>query len=145
MEQTLLRSLHNKLLGIPMKLLFASLLIFFSSHVSASCDEAIDQVGYRICISQKAENSAQEVKAKQDELLNKIKSWDQEQEFRDETIKLFKKAIKSFDTYKEHQCRYEWSAAAGGNGASSMGAICTIRLNNDYLKSLNVQLSWYEA
>ena len=127
-----------------MKLLFASLLIFFSSHVSASCDDAIDQVGYRICISQKAENSAQEVKTKQEELLNKIMSWDQEPEFRDETIKLFKITIKSFETYKENQCRYEWSAAAGGNGASSMGAICTIRLNKDYLKSLKVQLSWYE-
>ena len=78
-----------------MKLLFASLLIFFSSHVSASCDDAIDQVGYRICISQKAENSVQEVKAKQKELLNKIKSWDQEPEFRDETIKLFKIYIKA--------------------------------------------------
>lgn len=127
-----------------MKLFLASLLMFFSSHVSALCDDALDQVGYRVCISQEAENSAQEVKAKQEELLNKIKSWDQEPEFRNETVKLFKKAIKSFETYKEHQCRYEWSAAAGGNGASSMGAICTIELNNSYLKSLNLQLSWYE-
>ncbi|WP_438464092.1 lysozyme inhibitor LprI family protein [Marinomonas sp. PE14-40] len=127
-----------------MKLFIASLLIFFTSYVSSSCDKAIDQVGFRACLSQKADNSAKEVRAKQEELLNKIKSWDQEPEFRNETIELFKKSVKSFDSYKERQCRYEWSAAAGGNGASSMGASCTIRLNKDYLNSLELQFKWYE-
>jgi hypothetical protein len=127
-----------------MKLYLTSLLLFFTFNVSASCDDAIDQVGYRLCIAKKAESSEKEVKAKQAELLNKIKTWDQEPEFRNETIKLFDKAVKSFESYKQHQCDYEWSAAAGGNGGSSMAFSCIIKLNKDYLKSLESQLNWYE-
>ena len=128
-----------------MKLHLSLLLLLFTIDAHASCDDAIDQIGYRICLSQKAESSQKEVEAKQTELLAKIKTWDQEPEFRDETIKLFKKAAKSFESYKQHQCDYEWSAAAGGNGGSSMAFHCVIKLNTEYLNSLNTQLNWYEA
>ena len=82
---------------------------------------------------------------KQIELLYKINAWDEEPEFRKETIRLFEFAKKSFEAYKIAQCQYESSAAAGGNGSGSMGAICMIKLNNEYLKSLEKQLSWYDS
>ena len=128
-----------------MKLYLSLLLLLFAFNVSASCEEAIDQVGYRTCIAEKAESSQKEVKAKQEELLHKIKAWDEEPEFKNKTIEYFEKAVKSFEIYKQHQCDYEWSAAAGGNGGSSMAFRCIIKLNEDYLKSLESQLSWYKS
>lgn len=134
-----------KMLGIPMKLhISLLLLLLFTIDAYALCDDAIDQIGYRICLSQKADSSQKEVEAKRTELLTKIKAWDQEPEFRDETVKLFEKAVKSFESYKQHQCDYEWSAAAGGNGGSSMAFHCVIKLNTEYLNLLNTQLDWYE-
>jgi hypothetical protein len=120
------------------------LLLLFTFDAYALCDDAIDQIGYRTCLAQKAESSQKEVEVKRIALLTKIKSWDQEPEFRGETIKLFEKAANSFESYKQHQCDYEWSAAAGGNGASSMAFHCVIKLNTEYLNSLETQLGWYE-
>ncbi|MBQ4811455.1 DUF1311 domain-containing protein [Pseudoalteromonas luteoviolacea] len=121
------------------------LLILFTLDVNASCNDSVDQIGYRICIAQKAEATQKAVEKEQARLLNKIKSWEQEPEFRNETIKLFEKAVKSFESYKQHQCDYEWSAAAGGNGGSSMAASCMIKLNSQYLDFLKTQLGWYES
>ncbi len=128
-----------------MKIYVSSLLLCFTFNAFASCTDTADQVEYRVCVAEKSESSAIKVKEKQAELLKKIKSWDQEPEFINETIKLFEKSVKSFELYKKHQCMYESSAAAGGNGGGAMGASCTTRLNTEYLNTLEKQLAWYES
>ena len=128
-----------------MKHLFSLLIFFFTPMAFALCSDSADQMEYRVCIAKKAEDSSQKVKSKQMELLEKIKNWDQEPQYKSETISLLRTAMSSFESFKKHQCNYEVSIAAGSNGGGTIGAQCWIRINQDYLESLESQLEWYES
>ena len=128
-----------------MKHLFSLLIFLFTPIAFALCSDSVDQMEYRVCIAKKAEESSQKVKDKQRELLEKIQNWDQEPRYKNEAISLLYSAMSSFESFKTQQCNYEASAAAGSNGGGTIGAQCWIRLNQDYLESIESQLKWYDS
>lgn len=117
--------------------------MLLSFNVAASCADSVDEVSYRMCNLNTLEKIEEEVKAKQELLRSKIKKWDEHPEFRNKTSELFEQAAESFQSYLEKQCKYEWSAAAGGNGASSLSARCKTKLYREYLSSLELQTGWF--
>lgn len=128
-----------------MRLFLTSLFMILSFNVMASCADSDDQVSYRMCKFKTLEKLEEEVKAKQELLRTKIKEWDEHPDFRNKASELFEQAVKSFQSYLEKQCKFEWSAAAGGNGASSMLASCKTNFYKQYLSSLELQISRFES
>lgn len=93
----------------------------------------------RACWIKAAEKSNLLVRSAQESLRKRIKSWDEDAESIERTLVLFDESTKRFSRYRQSQCEFEASAAAGGNGAGDMRLSCQIALDETYLRSLREQ------
>ena len=101
--------------------------------------------GERACWIKAAEKSDLLVRSAQESLRKRIKSWDENAEYIERTLVLFDESTKRFSRYRQSQCEFEASAAAGGNGAGDMRLSCQIALDETYLRSLHEQSMWFSA
>lgn len=99
----------------------------------------------RACWIKAAEKSDLLVRSAQESLRKRIKSWDQNAEYMERTLVLFDESTKRFSRYRQSQCEFEASAAAGGNGAGDMRLSCQIALDETYLRSLHEQSTWFSG
>jgi hypothetical protein len=110
-----------------------------------TCGDAPDHASERACWVKAARNSNARVRAAQELQRHRIKSSDLEAAFKSRALALFNMAATTFAQYRQAQCEYEASAAAGGNGADDMRLSCQVSINEAYLKSIQAQASWFSA
>ena len=99
----------------------------------------------RACWIKAVEKSNALVHSAQESLRKRIKSWDEDAEYIERTLVLFDESTKRFSRYRQSQCEFEASSAAGGNGAGDMRLSCQIALDESYLRSLNEQSTWFSG
>jgi len=138
------RRLTHALAMFLRSLFFLLIATWSAAALSAPpCGNAPDHASERACWIKAAKNSDARVHAAQELQRQRIKHWDQEATFRSSALTFFNKAASTFAHYRQAQCDYEASAAAGGNGAGDMRLSCQVALNEAYLKSLQAQASWF--
>lgn len=127
------------------KLTIALILVSLAmtAHASSLCRNAPDHATERACLIREAELSIQKVKAAQNALRKDIGAWDEEPYFKAKTLDLFNSSIHQFQSYRDTQCEYEASMAAGGNSADDLRLYCKIELDDIYLKALKKQAVWF--
>jgi hypothetical protein len=123
------------------------LLVFVFQSAAAlavpSCGDAPSHASERACWTKAANDSAARVKAEQAKQRQRIEHWGQDPPERARSLALFNKAASQFVRFRQAQCDYEASAAAGGNGAGDMNLSCQVALDESYLKSLHEQARWF--
>lgn len=90
-----------------------------------------------------AKNADGRVQAAQQLLRQRIGRWSEDPPERTRTRALFDDAANGFARFRQAQCDYEASVAAGGNGAGDMRLRCEIDLDEAYLKSIQSQSAWF--
>jgi hypothetical protein len=108
-----------------------------------ACGDAPDHASERACWVKAARNSNARVHAAQELQRQRIERSDLEVASKSRALALFNAAATTFARYRQAQCEYEASAAAGGNGAGDMRLSCQVALNEAYLKSFQAQTSWF--
>lgn len=93
----------------------------------------------RACWIKAAEKSNALVHTAQESLRQRIKNWDEEADYIKRTLSLFDESTKQFNRYRQSQCEFEASTAAGGNSADDMRLNCQIALDETCLRSLQGQ------
>jgi hypothetical protein len=107
------------------------------------CGNAPDHASERACWIKAAKDSNARVHAAQDLQRRRIGQWDQDPQYRANTLALFNEAADKYAHFRRAQCEYEASVAAGGNGAGDMRHSCQVALDNAYLKSIQSQAAWF--
>lgn len=107
------------------------------------CGDAPDHASERACWIKAVKDSSARVHAAQELQRRRIEQWDQDPPYRARTLALFNAAADGFARFRQTQCEYEASVAAGGNGAGDMRLRCRIALDNAYIKSIQAQAAWW--
>ena len=94
----------------------------------------------RQCLERIAAESRVKLEHARALLIKRIQTWDEEASYRQRTLTLLNQSYDRFKNYRNFQCEYEASTAAGGNGAGDMRLQCQIDLNAHYVTWLNTQL-----
>ena len=68
-----------------------------------------------------------------------IKKWDQDQNYKDQSLSIFENSLKTFHSYLKSMCSFEASSAAGGNGAGDLYLFCEENLLREHIKRLAEQ------
>lgn len=97
----------------------------------------------RACWIKAARESEIRVHTAQEAQRKRIKSRAEDTEYIDRTLALFNESAKQFVRYRQSQCEFEASVAAGGNGAGDMRLSCQIALDEAYLHSLHEKSTWF--
>jgi len=116
------------------------MLLIAISAVSADeidkCTSGIDHVPMRKCLDDAAKLVNNELTKTETKLITSLKSWDQDQDWRDKAIADFKDATNAFRSYQKKQCDFEASTAAGGNSAGDLRLECIYRMTKERTKLL---------
>jgi hypothetical protein len=127
--------------------LLTSLLFFPCGYAAAGgCSSANGHVAERICLEAKATESTKAVVLREEQLLSAIAAWGDgtDSQMKATSTHLARKSSENFKKYRHSQCELEASAAAGGNGAGDMRAMCLTRLNQERVHSLVEQISLFK-
>ena len=82
------------------------------------------------CLEGRAQTSAAKLDSAESVLRSAVASRDEDQAERDLELAAFDAAAAAFRAYREKQCAFVASLAAGGNGAADRRLLCEIELNH---------------
>jgi hypothetical protein len=97
----------------------------------------------RACWIKAAEQSSADVQAAQKLHRERIKRWSEDAAYMERSLMLFDESTQQFSRYRQSQCEFEASAAAGGNSAGDIRLKCQIALDEAYLRSLHGHVTWF--
>ena len=92
------------------------------------CAIADSHAGQRECLIALAASVEVYLKTAEKAALQRIDKWDEDENYRTTAKVLFMKSIEAFSRYKEIQCDFLRTLAAGGNGAGDMQLECVVGL-----------------
>jgi hypothetical protein len=129
----------------PRNVLFVALVGWSTAALSAPhpCEATPDHASERACLIRTARDADARVEAAQQLLRKRIGRWSEDPPERARTLALFNEAANGFARFRQAQCDYEASVAAGGNGAGDMRLRCQVALDEVYLESIRSQAAWF--
>lgn len=133
---------------VYVRVLVSGVLFTSTGFASAAPDcggRSSSHASERACWVKAAEKSNALVRSAQVSLRERIKNWGEEAGSIERTLVLFDESAKRFNRYRQAQCEFAASTAAGGNGAGDMRLSCQITLNEAYLRSLHEQSVWFSG
>lgn len=101
------------------------------------CSVASSHVEERSCLESMFEETEKRLVKAEVRTAAKIVAWDEEPEYRNKSRKALSAANLAFRKYRASQCKYAWSLAAGGNGATDMRLSCAIELTESRIGQLD--------
>jgi uncharacterized protein YecT (DUF1311 family) len=104
------------------------------------CYELSSEVEARDCLEQFDAQSRQKVDEVQKELLAALQRWDQEPAYRTASTDALRMANSRFEQFREAQCEYIASLAAGGNAAGDRRLLCRIEMNEQRARQLRSEV-----
>lgn len=119
--------------------------IFFAVEAAAvgvayaatgECSNAISHVEQRSCLEAQFKEVEKRLVLAERSTMAKIAAWDEDTGYRLASSKALSASNSAFRKYRASQCEYEWSLAAGGNGATDMRLDCAIELTQSRIKLL---------
>lgn len=111
-----------------------------STVAAKQCYKLLSQVDARTCLEAKSKESASEVKKVEASLHSALEKWDTESEFKNLSITQLDESKLKYLDYRESQCEFQASLAAGGNAASDRRFLCYINLDENRLIELQATL-----
>jgi hypothetical protein len=124
---------------MPIQAARLALLIALCASVPASAQEAAAarqecSVGrahseMRACLQAKVETSIRELGNAEAEMRNALKTWREEVVFAKRSASEFDASVKQFSHYRQQQCNFVASLAAGGNGQGDLRLSCIYEAN----------------
>jgi len=114
-----------------------------SAAHAADCASASSHANQRACLERAAEKSAAAVDATEAAVRKRIAAWDEDAQFKQQSLSAFEDAAARFRQYESSQCEFEASSAAGGNGAGDIRLQCKLRLERAYVQDLKQHRSWF--
>jgi uncharacterized protein YecT (DUF1311 family) len=111
------------------------------AYAASNCGTEKSHAGYRACLEGKASESRIKLEQALTLLAKRIDNWDEELDYRQRARAHLQQSFELFQRFRESQCEFEASLAAGGNGAGDMRLHCEADLNNQYGKSLHSRLA----
>jgi len=100
------------------------------------CSKASSHVEQRSCLQAQFKEAEKRLTLVEQKTRAKIAAWDEDTGYRSASIKAFSASNSAFRNYRASQCDYEWSLAAGGNGATDIRLSCAIELTQSRVKLL---------
>lgn len=132
------------------KAIFVVVCLFVTGTALAGrpCANTPDHATYRACMIKAAKKHDRRVTKVVATFRKAIVAWDkaswpEEAVWRQYSLAALKKATKNFRNYRDAQCDFEATSAAGGNGAGDMRLECDVKLDKGYLKLLHQELAWF--
>jgi uncharacterized protein YecT (DUF1311 family) len=104
--------------------------------VDRACSDAPSHADQRACLESLFTQADLHLASVEKDALNRIRAWDEEQNYRNRSRQQFLDSIQTFRKYRTSQCRFLHSLAAGGNGATDMMLSCSIELSNQRIAQL---------
>ena len=105
----------------------------FASAAPDCGGRSMSHASERACWTKADEQPNALVDSAQESLRKRIEGWDEEAEYIGRTLVLFDESTKRFSRYRQSQCEFAASTAAGGNGAGDMLLSCQIALGRNLL------------
>jgi uncharacterized protein YecT (DUF1311 family) len=100
-----------------------------TADIIGSCSKDNSHVEMSECIEGRAAQSMAQLKAAESKLLRRIEKMDEEQEYILQMKQDLEKANDTFARYRQMQCKFYASMAAGGNSAGNLRQACITELN----------------
>ena len=114
------------------------------NDVVQGCESPEDQVTARICLEAEKEKAEQKLIELEKKMRATINAWDEEKSYRESALAKFESSVLTFREYVESACGFDESAAAGGNGASSMRSACVVELLDTRARMLDERIGWFK-
>lgn len=95
-----------------------------------------DHVSDRACQQLNVDKTMKLVAQAEDRVRAAIRNWDEDQNWKDSSLKLFELSVTAFRAYRSALCEVDASSTAGGNGAGDMRLYCEEGLAKERLKYL---------
>ena len=105
--------------------------------IRKECNPGQSHPEVRACLQAKAEVSAHELRRVEDQLRESLAAWDQEAEYIQRSKTSFEKSVAEFARYRDRQCEFRSSLAAGGNSQGDLRLSCIYELNTE--RAIQVQ------
>jgi len=103
---------------------------------AGECSNATSHVEQRSCLEAQFREAEKRLTLTEQSTMAKIAAWDEDTGYRSASKKALSASNSAFRKYRANQCEYEWSLAAGGNGATDMRLSCAIELTQSRIKLL---------
>ena len=114
----------------------ASALAQSSAPGEKQCFRKPSHVEARACLEEQAKQSAMSVKQAESNVRSSLAKWDQEPSYKSRSTSELEAASLQFVRFRDSQCAFHASMAAGGNGAGDRRLLCEIELNNRHIADL---------
>lgn len=127
----------------------ATLLLFLFVAASANakdvelrkCEKLYSHVEQRECLASLAGKVDSRLKLAEKRAIVKIDGWDEDDDYKSESKKLFLASTEAFEAYRTAQCGFIHSLAAGGNGATDMSLTCVVELSRQRIIQIDEYLT----
>ncbi len=127
------------------------ILMFFMTFTYASeieirkCAESESHADQRTCLSSLAKSVETKLRIAEAHAFEMIERWDEDVGYRSKSKQLLFLSITTFKKYRNEQCSFIHSLAAGGNGATDMRLPCSVELTEQRITQLNEFSSGLES
>ena len=109
------------------------------NQAAQDCFDTGSQATARECLQQRAARSEAQLKAVEAATLKAVNDWKDTPSNRQRSARELKASIALFRRFREHQCEFEASLAAGGTGGSHRRLLCRIELDEQRMQYLQLQ------
>jgi uncharacterized protein YecT (DUF1311 family) len=93
------------------------------------CFKVASHAEARACLEAQSKQSDLALKKAESSLRSALAQWDQETQYKSRSTAQVERAAATFQRYRESQCEFQASLAAGGNGSGDRRLLCHIELN----------------
>jgi uncharacterized protein YecT (DUF1311 family) len=111
-----------------------------SATADERCGQLASHIETRDCLEQMEALSRRTLGEAQKELASNLQRWNQEPEYRKASTDALRLANASFEQFRDAQCDYVASLAAGGNAAGDRRYLCQIELNDQRARHLKAEI-----
>ncbi len=122
--------MNSRIFLLPFLFAAASASAQSGAAAGKQCYEQPSHAAARACLEKQARQSALSVTRAEALVRSSLEKWDQEPAIRSRSLSAFETSVSQFIHYRETQCEFHASLAAGGNAAGDRRLLCEIELNN---------------
>lgn len=107
-----------------------------SEMAVAQCLKLPSHAESRACLEAKVKESDSILDHTETAFLSTLTHWDEEAQYKSRSVTQLQASVSKFAQYRESQCEFLSSLAAGGNGAGDRRLLCHIGLNQRRIAEL---------
>lgn len=126
---------HLKILSCAF-ICLASITLHAENLELTECEKLYGHAESRSCLEKLESKIDDQLQETEKHAVGSLLAWDEEENYKNLSIKAFLDSIATFRKYQLKQCDFFWSLAAGGNGAGDMRLSCQIELADQRIRQI---------